>query len=159
MEPEQARSGPGGLQFVVVAQARCLCEPAWLAAAEPVHRQLRPQLPADYADHMARVFADGGEMVVAVSGDSRQVRGLALFRLFADTACGLRCYVDDLVTHEAYRSQGVGRALLGWLQVQAHARGARRLSLESGTQRQAAHRFYFREGFVIASFSFTKSLD
>ena len=32
---------------------------------EAAHRQLRPQLPADYAGKMQRVFSQGGRMVLA----------------------------------------------------------------------------------------------
>ena len=42
--------------------------PQWLAAARPVHLELRPDLPADYPAKMQRVFAGGGRMCVAVEG-------------------------------------------------------------------------------------------
>jgi hypothetical protein len=49
-------------------------EREWLAGAEAVHRQLRPQLPADYFPKMQRIFRDGGEMCVAVSTASSKIR-------------------------------------------------------------------------------------
>jgi GNAT superfamily N-acetyltransferase len=128
---------------------------ARLAGAENVHRQLRPQMDADYAGAMQRIFADGGEMAVAVNGD--EVAGVAVYRVFRNTHVGLRFYVDDLVTDESRRSMGVGKALLAWLQAEATARGCPGLDLESGVQRAGAHRFYFREGFIIPSFSFRKN--
>jgi hypothetical protein len=39
------------------------------------------------------------------------------------------------------------------------ARRATDIDLESGTQRTRAHRFYFREGFFVTSFSFRKTLS
>jgi flavin-dependent dehydrogenase len=36
-----------------------------LAAAEGVHRQLRPQLPPGYVERMKEIFAGGAEMAVA----------------------------------------------------------------------------------------------
>lgn len=128
---------------------------ALIAGAESVHRQLRPQLDADYASAMQRIFADGGEMAVALNGD--EVAGVAVYRVFRNTHVGLRFYVDDLVTDEARRSTGVGHALLGWLETEAKARGCPGIDLESGVQRAGAHRFYFREGFAIPSFSFRKN--
>lgn len=128
---------------------------ALIAGAESVHRQLRPQLDADYAGAMQRIFADGGEMAVALNGD--EVAGVAVYRVFRNTHVGLRFYVDDLVTDEARRSTGVGHALLGWLETEAKARGCPGIDLESGVQRAGAHRFYFREGFAIPSFSFRKN--
>lgn len=131
--------------------------PQWLAAAETVHRQLRPNLPADYAAKMARVFAGGGRMTVAADGAS--VAGLAVWRVFEDTHNGVRLYVDDLVTDEARRSRGVGHALIEALETRARAAGAVLLSLDSGTQRTRSHAFYFREGLRITSFNFKKSIS
>jgi len=132
-------------------------EHQWLAAAEAVHRQLRPQLPADYPAKMQRIFHDGGEMCVAVR--NKKVVGVAVYREFENTHAGRRFYVDDLVTDEGERSSGVGRALMAYLQRIALDRGCPGLDLESGTQRTRAHQFYFREGFFITSFSFRKDIQ
>jgi hypothetical protein len=40
----------------------------------------------------------------------------------------------------------------------ARVRGCDYLGLDSGTQRQKAHRFYFREGLTITAFHFVKPL-
>lgn len=132
-------------------------EHGWLAGAEVVHRQLRPQLPADYSAKMQRIFRDGGEMCVAVS--NQNVVGVAVYREFENTHAGHRFYVDDLVTDEGARSSGVGRTLMAYLQKTAREHGCPGLDLESGTQRTRAHRFYFREGFFITSFSFRKEFQ
>ncbi|HEV8259433.1 MAG TPA: GNAT family N-acetyltransferase [Burkholderiales bacterium] len=132
-------------------------EREWLAGAEAVHRQLRPQLPADYSAKMQRIFRDGGEMCVAVRG--KKVIGVAVYREFENTHAGRRFYVDDLVTDEDERSSGVGRALMTYLQETARERGCPGLDLESGAHRTRAHRFYFREGFFITSFSFRKDFQ
>ncbi len=130
--------------------------PEWLARAEPVHRQLRDRLPADYAGRLAQVFASGARMSLAAVGDT--VRGLAVWRLVENTYEGRRLYVDDLVTDAGHRSQGVGRFLLAQLEARARGLGCDVIALDSGTQRTSAHRFYFREGFTIPSFCFRKSL-
>ncbi|GAB3243744.1 GNAT family N-acetyltransferase [Chitinimonas naiadis] len=133
-----------------------LTEPVWLARAEATHRELRPQLGTDYAGQMQAIFADGGEMIVAIDGED--VLGVAVFRQYRDTFSGTKFYVDDLVTTSQRRSQGVGKLLLDWLQQEARQRGATNFMLDSGTQRIDAHRFYHREGLVIASFNFRKPL-
>jgi GNAT superfamily N-acetyltransferase len=129
----------------------------WLARAESVHRQLRPQLPADYAAKMRRVFAAGARMCVAAEGD--RVVGVAVHRVFENTVDGVQMYVDDLVSDETTRSRGIGKALLDHLQRSARAAGCAKFNLDSGTQRQQAHKFYFREGMVVTSFHFAKPLD
>jgi GNAT superfamily N-acetyltransferase len=131
-------------------------ERRWLAQAERVHRQLRPKLPADYALAMQRVFAGGGRMCVATDGET--VTGVAVHRVYVNTVHGLHMYVDDLVTDETRRSTGVGKALLDHLQGIARAAGCNMFTLDSGVQRQQAHKFYFREGMVVAGFHFSRSL-
>jgi GNAT superfamily N-acetyltransferase len=130
--------------------------PDWLARAEAVHRQLRTALPADYQGTMKRVFAGGARMCVAAEGDA--VRGVAVYRVYENTFQGRQLYVDDLVTDESRRSTGVGRALLSYLEKKARAADLDNLALDSGTQRQQAHKFYFREGMVVTSFHFGKRL-
>ena len=128
----------------------------WFAKAERVHRQLRTALPAEYAAKMKRVFAGGARMCVALEG--AEVAGVAVYRIYENTFQGRQLYVDDLVTDEARRSSGVGRALLGYLERKARAAGLDNLALDSGTQRQQAHKFYFREGMVATAFHFGKRL-
>jgi len=136
---------------------RVLVEPDWLERAEPVHRQLRPHMPTDYIGKMQAVFASGGEMCIVVQHD--EVVGVAVFRYFQNTHVGHKFYVDDLVTDETIRSSGVGHALLAFLEKLARGRGCKSMELDSGTHRTRAHKFYFREGFIIPSFAFRKDFE
>lgn len=130
--------------------------PDWLAEAESTHRELRPHLPADYVATMTRVFAGGGRMSVAVLGD--RVAGVAVHRIYENTFCGVHLYVDDLVTAATVRSRGIGAMLLAHVRHVAKAGGCGLVTLDSGTQRQQAHRFYFREGFVATAFHFSAAV-
>jgi hypothetical protein len=134
-----------------------IVEPVWLKRAESVHRQLRTALPADYEGKMKRVFAGGARMCVAAEGEA--VRGVAVYRINENTFEGLHLYVDDLVTEENLRSKGVGRALMEHMQKLAQSAGCEATTLDSGTQRTQAHKFYFREGMVVSSFHFRKPLE
>jgi GNAT superfamily N-acetyltransferase len=127
-----------------------------LASAEAVHRQLRPQIPADYAGRMKEVFGSGAEMAVAVLGG--KVAGITVFRVMEKTHSGRELYCDDLVTDEAQRSTGVGHALIAYMERLCRERGCDMLSLDSGSHRTQAHKFYFREGLVVTSFHFNKKL-
>jgi len=138
----------------VFAQDGRIVGAEWLEQAEPVHRQLRPHLPDDYPEKMWRVL-EGARMALAVKDD--KVFGLAVYRWHENTFDGLKFYVDDLVTDEAQRSQGVGHALIEHLEKVAKGLGANGLVLDSGAQRSQAHKFYFREGFVIPAFNFKKT--
>jgi GNAT superfamily N-acetyltransferase len=142
--------------FNVNHASGAVAAPELLMRAESIHRQLRPQLPSDYSEKMRSVFAGGGRMCVALVGDD--VAGVAVYRVYENTFDGLHMYVDDLVTDERMRSAGVGKALLDHLQGLAREARCVNFTLDSGTQRQQAHRFYFREGMLISSFHFKKEL-
>jgi GNAT superfamily N-acetyltransferase len=134
-------------------------EAEWLARSTDVHRQLRTHLPAsreDYAARMTQVLSQGAEMAVAV--ERELVIGIAVYRVVDRTLFGMEMYCDDLVTDEANRSKGAGKALVSHMEIQAKARGCTTLTLDSGAQRQQAHKFYFRVGFTITSFHFVKPL-
>lgn len=129
--------------------------PEWLGRCEAVHRQLRPKL-VDYTAAIRRVCAGGARLIAATIG--QDVVGVALYRIYETTFDGRRLHVDDLVTDEAHRSKGVGNALFERLQEIGRDADCDMLSLESGTHRQQAHKFYFREGMVVQSFAFRKPL-
>ena len=128
-----------------------------LRAAERVHRQLRPHLREDYVGRMKEVLAAGAQMAVAVEGGA--VRGITVFRILEKTHSGRDLYCDDLVTDESQRSTGVGRALMQYMEQVCRERACDTFSLDSGTWRQQAHRFYFREGMTITSFHFDKKIS
>jgi len=81
-----------------------------------------------------------------------------VWRVQENTAIGVHLYVDDLVTDEARRSLGVGRALMQWLEQRARDLACVALVLDSGTHRTRAHSFYFREGMAVVCFNFQKDL-
>jgi len=128
----------------------------WLQRAEVVHRELRLQIVGEYSDFMLTVFANGGEMVLVAEGDN--VVGLAVFRCLITTFSESELYVEDLVVLSTRRSQGIGKVLLTWLRSEAVRRGMKALTLNSGTQRKRAHRFYFMQGMSIEAFHFSEKL-
>ncbi len=129
----------------------------WLRRAEPLPRTLRPHLPAEYEGYLRTMFAEGAAM--AVLHHSGAPRALAVYRMQHTTFHGLRFYLDDLVTDAAARGQGLGGALLDWCIRTAREAGCDTFALDSGVQRAAAHRFYFRHGLTIGSFGFNLGLD
>lgn len=145
------------MKLVEVTDERgAVCEHAWFLAAEAIHRQLRPHLSVDYSGTLERIFRGGARMAVVVSEST--VSALVVWRLIENTAIGRYLYVDDLVVDAACRSQGIGSELLQWLEQRARSSHCGSLVLDSGVERGAAHRFYFREGLSIVCFNFEKRL-
>ncbi len=120
--PSRARQAPTMEIVRITDEERRIVEPDLLPLAEPVHRQLRPDLPADYLGKMGQIFAAGGEMCVAVIEQS--VVGVAVFRSYENTHAGKRSTSTTWSPTRHYRSSGVGHALLGY--PRAAGAGARR---------------------------------
>jgi GNAT superfamily N-acetyltransferase len=131
---------------------------AEVAAAWPVVRQLRPHL--DRGDLLAAVQRQRAEGYRAVGAYAEGICvAFAGYRIEHRLVHGRMLYVDDLVCDEAERGGGYGRALMGWLEDEARREGCAALQLDSGTQRQAAHAFYFRYGLRVQGFHFGLQLD
>ena len=107
----------------------------------PLVRQLQ-------SDRYRMAFLEASGRVVVVAG----------YRIVTNLHMGRHLYVEDLVTSGNVRSEGLGTQMIRWLRDQAIAAGCAYLDLDSGTQRGAAHRFYFRHGFTIASYHFSEKL-
>lgn len=72
-----------------------------------------------------------------------------------------RAEIAALIVDEEQRGRNIGQALLAKAEEWARERDVMLLRLRSAEQREAAHRFYQREGYVLAKTScvFTKSLE
>ncbi len=86
------------------------------------------------------------------------VRAVAGFRISESLAWGKFLYVDDLVCRSEDRSQGYGAELFQWLVDCAKTQNCHQLTLDSGVQRFAAHRFYLQHRMEISSHHFTLKL-
>lgn len=126
-----------------------------IAACFPVMAQLRPHLvAADFVPRVRRMTTEGFRLAARadVSGAIRCVAG---FRVMDRLFSGRTMYVDDLVTDATVRSQGHGDALFDWLVAHARSLGCVAFTLDSGTQRVDAHRFYLRKRMRISCFHFS----
>jgi GNAT superfamily N-acetyltransferase len=124
-----------------------------LAAVYLVMRELRDALSED--EFHARYEAghpDGYRIAGLFDGD--ECRAAAGYRFFTNFVSGRHLYVDDLVTADRWRSHGYGRLLNEYLVELARKEGCSSVQLDSATHRMKAHRFYFRERYVITSFHF-----
>ncbi|MBI1354505.1 MAG: GNAT family N-acetyltransferase [Acidobacteria bacterium] len=118
---------------------------------------LRPHLTREgFVDRVRTQMAGGYQM--AALRDEGSVRAVAGYRLLHQLAYGKTLYVDDLVTAESDRSKGYGNDLFDWLVEQGGALGMDELQLDSGVQRFAAHRFYFRKRMYIHAYHFRLAL-
>ena len=128
-----------------------------IARCFPVMAQLRPHLtPDEFLARVRRQMEAGYRL--ALIEENGSVNSVGGYRILENLAWGRFLYVDDLVTDEAARSQGHGKALLAWLTERARQEGCAQLHLDSGHHRKDAHRFYLREGMDLASYHFLRKL-
>ena len=106
---------------------------------------LDEMIPSGYCQ-MA-VFED--EACIALAGYWYQTR----------LYCGRYVELDNVVVSAAYRSQGIGQILCRAIEEEGRKNGCRVANLNAYVVNAAAHRFYYREGYSILGFHFTKPLN
>ena len=122
-----------------------------------VMSELRTKLhKSDFLKTVRHMEGEGYRL--AFIEDQRNVVAVAGYRIYTNLFMGKHLYVDDLVTAEATRSKGYGEKMVKWLRNEARKESCNFFHLDSGTHRGGAHRFYFRQGFTIASYHFSEEL-
>ena len=123
-----------------------------------VMRELRPHIKAiDFAARVLHQQKEGYQL--ALLDLDGVVRSVAGFRILNLLFSGRTLYIDDLVTHDSDRSRGFGADLFDWLVEHAKEQACEHLTLDSGVQRFAAHRFYLNRGMDITSHHFQLKLN
>ena len=128
-----------------------------ITACYPAMRELRPHLAEEQFLSRVRNQETTGYRLAYVQHPDGVV-AVAGFRVGENLAWGRFLYVDDLVTLAVHRSKGFGARLLAWLRDTAFNEGCAQLHLDSGAQRKDAHRFYEREGMLVAGFHFVENI-
>lgn len=115
-----------------------------LTSAYPLMRVLRDRIrPETFIAEIRRQQRDGYELIGGF--DTGRLVTLAGIRRSHTLSRGEHLFVDDLVTDEAARGKGYGRAMIDWLGERARAEGIPRIYLDS---RNTARGFYERIGFT-----------
>lgn len=121
-----------------------------------VMQQLRTQFPVGYIKKQMIEQMQNGYQIAYIEKEG-EVLCIAGFVFGQKLAWGKHIYVDDLVTNENIRSESAGSAMVKWLKTYAKQNGCQQLHLDAGVQRYMTHKFYLREGFIIASHHFSIS--
>ncbi len=127
-----------------------------LIGISAVLQQLRPQFPIAYIKKYLTEQMDRDYRLAYIEEDNR-ILCIAGFVFGRKLAWGKHIYVDDLVSNEEVRSEGAGATMITWLKAFAVEHDCQQIHLDSGVQRYMAHKFYLREGFIIASHHFSIS--
>jgi GNAT superfamily N-acetyltransferase len=124
----------------------------------PVMAELRPHLElTNFITQVQRQQQQFNYQLVYLQVDQK-IQSVTGFRISESLAWGKFLYVDDLVSRSDSRSQGYGSELFNWLIDYARTENCQQLTLDSGVQRFAAHRFYLHQRMEITSHHFTLKL-
>lgn len=124
----------------------------------PVMKELRPNLSfEDYISIYNESHTADGYEIVAV-GDKGQILAVMGYRFLSDYVRGKHVYVDDLVSTEKARSQGLGAELLKFAEKIAESNGCKSLRLCTGIENERGVKFYDRNGWTRRAFAYTKKL-
>jgi GNAT superfamily N-acetyltransferase len=72
--------------------------------------------------------------------------------------CGRYLQASNLVVDEEFRSRGIGKQILNYLENKARNLGCDKMVLDSYTENKKSHSLYFGEDFYIRGFHFMKDL-
>ena len=135
-----------------------LDEPEQWRSCFELMRVLRPHLSDadDFVQRVQRQTEQGYRLLAARRGD--EVLSLAGCRVQDNLLHGRFFYVDDLVTREDLRSQGVGERLLAEARTQARRLGCANLVLDTALGNARGQRFYYRQGLLALGMHFREAL-
>ncbi len=131
---------------------------AEVAACYALMRQLRPHLASgpEFIARWRRQVGVGYRLIGIWHG--AEPVALAGYRVQDNLMHGSHLYVDDLVTDEALRRGGYGRALMERLKAEGRALGCAKLVLDTALANTLGHRFYYRQGLVATALRFNMLL-
>lgn len=95
--------------------------------------------------HIGRIISSANTHLLVAEMEGVIVGMLTL--VLVDIPTGRKAWIEDVVTDEAYRGCGVGRALVSQAIQRAKEAGAVRVYLTSNPSRKAAHALYSKCGF------------
>ena len=96
------------------------------------------------------------KMVAAILGN--KMVGISGYWVFLMLYCGRYLQASNLVVDKEYRSLGVGKKILNYLEKKARDLDCEKMVLDSYVENKRSHPLYFREGFYIRGFHYMKDL-
>ena len=131
--------------------------PADFAPAFTLIKQLNPSLTKKlFTERLKKMLAQGYHCIAYV--EKGKYLGLCGFWQGTRFWCGDFIDLDNVVVTNELRSKGLGKKLVAWVEEKAVRLGCEMMVLDSYVSNHASHRFYFREGYIIKGYHFSKPL-
>lgn len=127
------------------------------ASAYALVKQTNPKLSkAEFNKRLRKMLAIGYRCIAAV--ENGKYLGVCGFWQGTRFWCGDFIDLDNLVVDENHRGKNIGKKLVGWVENLAKELGCTLAGLDCYVTFDDAHRFYFREGYIIKGYHFIKTL-
>lgn len=110
--------------------------------------------PVVLRDRLEKMIPQGYHCLGAF--ESERLIGIAGYWTGTKFWCGQYLEADNVFILPEYRNSGIGGQLMAWLEARASELGCDRVVLDSYVTLANAHRFYFRRGYEITGFHFTR---
>lgn len=124
----------------------------------PVINELRKDLSLlEYLKIIKMAKASGGYEMVAIE-INKQIVAVMGYRILFDFVHGKHLYIDDLVTSETHRSQGLGAQLLNYAEGIAKELSCQGLRLCTGIENELGKKFYEKQGWRLRAVVYKKKL-
>ncbi len=122
-----------------------ICELTPSLTIEQYQQYLEQMVPHNYF----QVVVLSGEQVIAVSG----------YWIATKIYSGKYLEIDNFIVSEPFRKEGVGQALIRWMEEEARAHQCNVIMLDAYVENFKAHAFYYRQGFIARGFHYLKSVE
>ncbi len=129
-----------------------------MASAFDLVSQMYSQMSfEDYISRLQEMIERNDFKMVAVYIDDEMV-GVSGYWIFMMLYCGRYLQASNLIVSQNFRSQGVGKKILDYLEKKAKISGCQKVVLDSYVENKKSHPLYYREGFYIRGFHFMKDI-
>ena len=119
-------------------------------------KELRPHLSyEEFVEIYEESNKANGYEIVAIESDGK-ILALMGYRFLSDYVRGKHVYIDDLVSTESARSQGLGAKLLAYADEIAKQNGCKSLRLCTGVENTRGSQFYEKNGWTKRAYAYTK---
>jgi GNAT superfamily N-acetyltransferase len=136
---------------------RELKKPAdWQAMFRLIKQLNKSMTKKQYDGMLADMLARGYRAVGAYQGDT--LVGVSGFWVSVRFWCHKYIDIDNVVVDEKIRSKGIGAKLIAWIEKEGRRQKCEMSMLDCYTTHHKSHRFYFRQGYCILGYHFTKDL-
>ena len=127
-----------------------------LYATYPLVRQLNRDLEEDAFKHIQDEMLQEGYACIGAFDKQNNLCGMIGYYISHRFYCGKSLRIDNIVVCRSMRNQGIGEALMHWIDDKAKQEGCCAMVLDAYVENKRSHDFYLKQGLSIVGLHFMK---